>query len=437
MSGQALGWGGIARLGVVQAALGAVVALATSTLNRVMVVELALPAIVPGALVALHYAVQVLRPRLGHGGDRGRRHTPWIAGGMILLALGGAGGACAVATMPAHPAGGLALALLAYAALGVGVSAAGTNVLALAARRVAPQRQAPAATALWAAMIAGIAVAAGLAGRLLDPFSPSRLMAVVGGACLLALLLSLAVLPGLDDGSPPGSAQTVAFRAALRAVWADLRARRFAQFVFVAMLAYSAQELVLEPFLGSALALSPGQSTALNGVLHGGALAGMLLVAAVGVLLRGRASARGVAAAGLVAGCAVSAAAVLALALAGLTGAAFPLRTTVVVLGMGNGTFAVSALGAMMNLAGAGGSGQEGVRLGVWGAAQALAFGLGGLLGPGASDLARIAFGSPAYAYAAVFAGEAVLFLAAAQLALSVFASAPPPRSLLRRMAPG
>ena len=72
MNGRRLGWLGIVRLGLVQAALGAVVVLATSTLNRVMVVELALPAIVPGALVALHYAVQVLRPRMGYGSDMRR-----------------------------------------------------------------------------------------------------------------------------------------------------------------------------------------------------------------------------------------------------------------------------------------------------------------------------------------------------------------------------
>ena len=42
-----------------QAALGVVVVLVTSTFNRVMVVEYALPAVLPGALVALHYAVQL------------------------------------------------------------------------------------------------------------------------------------------------------------------------------------------------------------------------------------------------------------------------------------------------------------------------------------------------------------------------------------------
>ena len=82
------GWGSIARLGLVQMALGAIVVLTTSTLNRVMVVELALPALLPGLLVALHYLVQIARPRMGHGSDVGGRRTPWIVGGMAVLAFG-------------------------------------------------------------------------------------------------------------------------------------------------------------------------------------------------------------------------------------------------------------------------------------------------------------------------------------------------------------
>jgi BCD family chlorophyll transporter-like MFS transporter len=87
------GWFSIVRLGLVQAMLGAIVVLTTSTLNRVMVVELALPALLPGLLVALHYAVQTSRPRMGFGSDIGGRRTPWIVGGMVVLALGGLGGA--------------------------------------------------------------------------------------------------------------------------------------------------------------------------------------------------------------------------------------------------------------------------------------------------------------------------------------------------------
>ncbi len=88
MERNALGWLGIARLGLVQSAIGAMVVLVTSTLNRVMVVEMALPASLPAALIAWHYLVQISRPRWGHGSDRGRGRTALIVYGMGLLALG-------------------------------------------------------------------------------------------------------------------------------------------------------------------------------------------------------------------------------------------------------------------------------------------------------------------------------------------------------------
>ena len=83
-----LNWLQIIRLGLVQMALGAIVVLTTSTLNRLMVVELALPAIIPGALVALHYGIQITRPNWGFLSDTGGRRTRWIIGGMAILAFG-------------------------------------------------------------------------------------------------------------------------------------------------------------------------------------------------------------------------------------------------------------------------------------------------------------------------------------------------------------
>jgi BCD family chlorophyll transporter-like MFS transporter len=63
--------------------------------------------------------------------------------------------------------------------------------------------------------------------------------------------------------------------------------------------------------------------------------------------------------------------------------------------------------------------------MGVWGAAQAFAFGLGGFLGTAAIDLTRFLFADPATAYAIVFAAEALVFLFAARLALTVGAARP------------
>jgi len=141
MTARTLSWAGIVRLGLVQTALGAIVVLTTSALNRVMIVELALPATLPGLLVALHYAVQMMRPRMGHGSDMGGRRTPWIIGGMAVLACGGTLAAVATAWMATDVAAGIALAVLAFLLVGVGVGAAGTVLLVLLASRTAPERR--------------------------------------------------------------------------------------------------------------------------------------------------------------------------------------------------------------------------------------------------------------------------------------------------------
>ncbi len=429
MGGSTFGWIAVVRLGLVQACLGAVVVMTTSTLNRVMVVELALPALLPGVLVALHYLVQILRPRMGHGSDLGGRRTPWIVGGMVVLAAGGALAAVATVWMGTSRLGGIALAVVAFSLIGIGVSACGTALLVLLAKRVEPTRRAGAATVVWLMMILGFALTAGIAGRLLDPYSPERLIAVCGTVSLLALGLTLLAIWGLEgkvDTSAPVPTPAAApgprtgFREAIAQVWAEPVARRFTIFVFISMLAYSAQDLILEPFAGLVFGFTPGQSTGLSGVQHGGVLLGMLAAA-----LAGRGGRFGSLKAWQIGGCLLSATMLLALVAAAAVGPAWPFRATVFALGASNGAFSIAAIASMMRLASEGRQSREGVRMGLWGAAQAVAFGLGGLVGTGASDLARWAIGSPAAAYAAVFAFEALLFIGAAVLAARIGREAP------------
>jgi BCD family chlorophyll transporter-like MFS transporter len=426
MSATKLSWFGIVRLGLVQTSLGAIVVLMTSTLNRIMVVELALPAIVPGALVTLHHAMQLLRPRMGHGSDVGRRRTPWIVGGMTALAIGGIGAASATSLMLSHFALGMMLAVLAFALIGVGVSACGTSLLVLLAERVADSRKAAAATTVWMMMIAGFAITATVAGKLLDPFSPARLIAVASGVSLVALVVAVAAVAGIEgrrDAAELTAAAAVEvaasapkrdFRSALREVWSDANARRFTVFVFVSMLAYSAQDLILEPFAGSVFHFSPGESTSLSGAQHGGTFAGMLLVAVVTSTFKGTpaASLKG----WVIGGCLASGLAMSGLVLAGLSGGAWPLRENVFVLGLANGVFSIAAIGSMMTLAGQGrgGRARQGIRMGLWGAAQAIAFGTGGFFGTALVDLVKEVTGSSGGgSYAFVFAVEAVGFFAA------------------------
>jgi len=424
---QAFGWLAIARLGLVQACLGGIVVLTTSTLNRIMVVELALPALLPGALVAIHYLVQVSRPRMGHGSDEGGRRTPWIIGGMATLGVGAITAAAGTLWMGSAPVAGTALAVLGFVGVGLGVSASGTSLLVLLAKRVPEARRPGAATLVWMMMILGFAVTAGLAGHWLDPYSPARLMQVTASVCLLALLLTVAALLGLEGpataSAPSAAAEVrVPFRQALQQVWSEPPARRFTVFVFLSMLAYSAQDLILEPFAGSVYGFTPGESTQLAGVQHGGVLAGMLAVALAGGVAarwghRGPLARLGSLKAWTVGGCLASAVALLCLAAAGWSGGHWPLKATVFALGAANGAFSIGAIGSMMRLAGQGRSGKEGLRMGLWGAAQAVAFGLGGMVGTGASDLARWLMGHTGSAYGCVFALEAGLFIFSAVLA--------------------
>ena len=416
----ALGWLGIVRLGLVQTSLGAIVVLTTSTLNRVMVVELGLYAALPGVLVALHYFIQVTRPRFGHGSDVGGRRTPWIIGGIAVLGAGGVLASLATLIMASDPALGIALAVFAFCLIGAGVGAAGTSLLVLLAALTAPERRAPAATITWLMMIAGFALTAGIAGAMLDPFTMPRLLAVTAAVAAIALTVTVLSVWGIEprggatatapaDAPPPG-----AFVAAVREVISEPHTRRFGLFVFISMLAYSAQDLVLEPFAGAVFGLTPGDSTQLGGLQHAGVLVGMIGVAIIGA--RFPTALRQC----MIGGCLVSAILLASLALSGQVGPGWPLAANVAALGVANGIFAVAAIGSMMHLVSEGSAGRDGVRMGVWGAAQAIAFGLGGIVGTAVVDLTAWLTSSIQLSYSLAFILQAGLFLGATIMAISL-----------------
>ncbi|MGF7162904.1 BCD family chlorophyll transporter-like MFS transporter [Rhodoligotrophos appendicifer] len=422
MGATPLGWIGILRLALVQASLGSIVVLTTSTLNRIMVVELGLAATIPGALVGLHYGVQIARPLWGHGSDRGGRRTPWIIGGVALLAFAGTGAAVATAVMAEHFALGLTLAILDFMLIGFGVGAAGTSLLALLASKVAPERRPAAATVVWVMMIFGIAVTAIVSGRFLDPFSMERLIEVTAVTGLLALAVTWIAVAGVEGPAPEaavpkeGRAPPAAtFRESLEDAWADPAARLFTIFVFVSMLGYSMQDLILEPFAGLVFAMTPGQTTTLSGIQNGGVFMGMGLVGIAGSLLAK--SHPWLLRAFTVGGCVASGLALAMLAASAWAPSSWPLTANVFALGFANGVFAVAAIASMMALAGAAGPSRVGLRMGLWGAAQAIAFGLGGFAGTVAVDMVRVLGGAIPLAYGSVFLLEGAIFLAAAGLA--------------------
>ena len=420
MESKGLGWIGIVRLGLVQTSIGAIVVLCTSTINRLMVVEFALPALVPGILVTWHYLLQIMRPRWGHGSDVGGSRTPWIIGGMAILALGGFASALSISVMAYNTALGLITAAFAFTLIGTGVGAAGTSLLVLLAKSVNKERRAAAATIVWIMMIAGFVVTAGFVGKFLNPFSLERLNLLAGIVCAGGFLVSCLAIFRLEPSTKAiditeQPREKPDFKSALKEVWQDQTARRFALFVFVSMLAYSAQELVLEPFGALVFGMSPSETALLGGAQHSGALTGMILV---GLLATLWSTSRLMALRNwIMIGCAGSALALINLVIASRIGPAWPLVPSIFALGLANGIYAVAAIGSMFNLAASGGEAREGLRMGLFGAAQGVAFGIGGFAGSGLSDLMRAVLGSPVSAYSIVFAAEALLFFIATLLA--------------------
>jgi BCD family chlorophyll transporter-like MFS transporter len=422
-----LTWPQIARLGLVQASLGSIVVLTTSLLNRVMVVELALPAILPGALVAMHYFIQLIRPRMGFGSDQTRRATPWIRGGILILASGGILAAASTILLSDSLVLGIALATVAFLMIGIGVSSSGTALLVLLAKRVEPQKKAAAATCVWLMMIFGFAFTASVSGKFLTPFSFERLLMISSTVSVIAVAVTFLAIWGMEspvsknqqlatnlDQAEPESPSKASFREAFAEVWKESRVRSFTWFVFISMLAYSSQDLILEPFAAVAFGFSPAETTTLSGLQNGGVLVGMLVLAFV--TSKAKSKTLTTLSNWTIGGCLASALAMLGLVLSGPIANVMFFKATVFLLGIFNGAFSIAAIGSMMQFASVGSARREGVRMGIWGASQAMAFGLGGIIGTGLSDIARIILGEPASAYAFVFFLEGVLFVVAAYL---------------------
>ena len=409
-----LSWLQIVRLGLVQLCLGAVVVLTTSTLNRLMVVELALPAMLSGALVALHSFVQITRPSWGFLSDAQGNRTRFIIGGMAVLSAGAALASWMVALGIAGHGVGLAGSVLAYVLIGMGAGASGTSLLALLASGCAPSRRAAAATITWLMMIFGIAVTSGVIGAMLDPYSPARLMAIVAVVTVGAVVLTSLAIWGIERRVIPARLpDETPLRQGLAEVWAERRTRVFTLFIFLSMTAFFLQELILEPYAGLVFAYSPGASTSLSGAQHGGMFVGML---AVGIAVSGLKI--GSLRAWVTGGCLGSALMLAVIAALGQLQIGL-LTPAVAVLGVFSGMFAIASIGAMMQLAGQGREGREGTRMGVWGASQAIAQGLGGFAGAALVDALRLS-GETANAFGMVFALEALLFVAAGFMAWKI-----------------
>ena len=370
--------GRLLRLSLFQITVGMAAVLLIGTLNRVMIVELAVPSWLVAAMLALPLLVAPFRTLIGFRSDTHRsilgwRRVPFIWMGTMMQFGGLAIMPFALLILSGDTTGpiiiGQAAAALAFLLVGAGLHTVQTVGLALATD-LAPARARPRVVALLCAMLlAGMAISALVFGALLANFSALRLIQVIQGAAVTTMVLNCIALwkqEARSSALKPTGAPRPDFRDAWKTFAGSGRMRRRLLATGLGTAGFSMQDILLEPYGGKVLHLSVGATTALTAMLATGG--GIGLVIAARRLTRG-ADAHRVAAIGAVVGI-MGFAAVIFAAPAG-SQALFAAGVTLI--GMGGGLFAHGTLTASMSLAR---PEDRGLALGAWGAAQASAAGI-------------------------------------------------------------
>jgi BCD family chlorophyll transporter-like MFS transporter len=415
--------GRLMRLSLFQVSVGMAMVLLIGTLNRVLIVELGVPAWLVSLMVGLPLVFAPFRAFIGFRSDNHRsvlgwRRVPYIWMGTLLQFGGLAIMPFALLILSGDTHGPLWIgqfaSALAFLLVGAGLQTTQTAGLALATD-LAPEEVRPQVIATMYVMLLVGMVAAGLAfGRLLANFSEIRLIQVVQGAAMMTMALNLAALWKQEArGSAPTA--VIESRATFKDSWREFtrhaRAVRFLVAVGLGTAAFNMQDIVLEPYGGQILHLPVAATTALTAMLAGGMLAAFSIAAR---FLGHGADAYRIAAYGAVIGLFAFAAVIFAAPLE----SALLFRIGVLMIGFGGGFFLVGTLAAAMARER---NGESGLALGAWGAVQAtsagLAIALGGAVRDGITSLAVHGSLGPALAgastgYGAVYQIEIILLFA-------------------------
>ncbi|WP_366937225.1 BCD family MFS transporter [Elioraea sp.] len=365
------------RLSLFQVSVGMSAVLLIGTLNRVMIVELGVPASVVGLMVALPVVFAPFRALIGFRSDTHRsvlgwRRLPYIWFGS-LLQFGG------LAIMPFAllllsgdtewpPIFGQVAAALAFLLVGAGLHTVQTVGLALATDLAAEETQPRVVAMMSVMLLAGMVVSALLFGALLADFSHLRLIQVIQGAAVVTMALNCIALWKQEPRSPARSDNHVP-QPSFSESWAALRQggrwNRRLLAVGLGSAAFSMQDVLLEPYGGQVLAMPVSGTTLLTALFAGGGIGGLSFAAKA---LQGGWDEHRVAAYGALTGVFAFAAVILAAPL----GSVLLFAGATALIGFGSGLFVAGTLIACMRFAG---KGHAGLALGAWGAVQATAAG--------------------------------------------------------------
>ena len=414
--------GRLLRLALFQISVGVAVVLLNGTLNRVLIVELGTPTWIVALMIGLPLLFAPFRALIGHRSDHHRsvlgwRRVPYIwfgtlgqFGGLAIMPF-----ALILLTRPDTFAIGVAASSLAFLLTGAGMHVTQTAGLALATDLASEDKRPRVVALLYVMLLIGMVLAAFTIGNLLRDFTATKLVQVIQGAALLTIVLNIIALwkqePRTRSTRSAGQ-DSPAFTAVLADFTSQPQAKRLLAAIGVGAMAFAMQDALLEPYGGEILGLAVGSTTALTGSW---ALGALVAFAHSARKLAGGADPLRLAGLGAVVGIAAFLMALFAAPL----GSVPLLFVGAGLIGFGTGLFSVGTMIAAMQLAR---DGASGLALGVWGAVQASAAGLGvalgGMIRDGMTWVAMhdgvgATLANRATGYATVYLLEVVLLLAA------------------------
>jgi BCD family chlorophyll transporter-like MFS transporter len=434
--------GRLLRLSLFQVSVGMALVLLVGTLNRVMIVELDVPASLVGIMLALPLVFAPFRALIGYRSDTHRcelgwRRVPFIWNGTLLqfggfaimpfavLVLAGKFQAADAPLWIGQVSAGLAFLLV-----GAGVHTVQTAGLALATDLTPPESHPKVVGLMYVMLLLGMMASALFFGMVLADFSPGRLIQVIQGAAVATVLLNIVAMWKQEARRPPRGAAAPAADPTFRESWASFcegeHTIRRLVIVGIGTMAFGMADILLEPFGGQVLHLSVGTTTKLTALFALGGLLGFAF--ASHVLGRGGDPYR-IAQHGALIGLPAFALVIVA-APAGVP-ALFLVGN--LLIGFGGALFGHGTLTATMNRAP---KAQAGLALGAWGAVQATAAGVGMALSGALRDLVNALLGTsegPLGLAGAASGYVTVYILEIALLVITIAASIPLIRSARTR----
>ncbi len=380
------------RLSLFQVVIGMVTALLVGTLNRVMIVELQVPAWWVALAVAIPMVFAPLRTLIGYRSDThpsalGLRRIPYLWMGTLLLFGGLSIMPFALLLLSEAEHANLWLgqlgAGLAFVLVGAGIQVTQTAGMALAHDLATEEKRPRVVALLYSMLLLGMIGSSAVFGLVLDHFSPQKLIQVVQGCALLVAILNLASLWKQEARQAKrGRREAGGFASSWRELMAQPQMRRFLWTLALGTFAFNMQDIVLEPYAAEILKLDVGMTSALTALSAGGALLAFMLSSR---WLSGGLHACRLASLGVVLGLPAFAMVIFS----GPLEAAWLFRLGVGLIGFSGGLFSV---GMLVTAMGMGDARLGGLVVGTWGAVQATSAGaamaLGGALRDGVSVLA-------------------------------------------------